>query len=97
MATPVTGGIGQEPAPCKTTRKVANMETPPTSPNRAARRGHLPADVELLPWAAERLGISKATAYRLAEIGEIPGLFKVGRQYRISVPRFNREVHGETA
>ena len=55
----------------------------------------LPADVELLPWAAQQLGISKATAYRLAQAGKIPGQFKVGAQWRVSVRRFNLEVHGD--
>ena len=66
-------------------------------PNRDERRHphSLPADVETLPWAAEQLGIGKATAYRLAAAGALPGLFRVGVQYRISVPRFLREVHGE--
>jgi excisionase family DNA binding protein len=68
-------------------------------PNRAERRhpNSLPADVELLPWAAEQLGIGKATAYRLAAAGQLPGLFRVGSQYRISVPRFLREIHGDDA
>jgi excisionase family DNA binding protein len=48
-----------------------------------------------LPWAAEQLGISKATAYRLAKAGKMPGLFKVGAQYRVSVVRFFCEVHGK--
>jgi len=66
-------------------------------PSRAGRRhpNTLPTDVETLPWAAEQLGIGKATAYRLAAAGQLPGLFRVGVQYRISVPRFLREVHGE--
>jgi excisionase family DNA binding protein len=67
-------------------------------PSRAQRRhpnGGLPADVENLPWAARELGIGKATAYRLAASGKIPGLFRVGGQYRVSVPRFRAEVHGE--
>jgi excisionase family DNA binding protein len=69
------------------------------APNREQRRhpNNLPSDVALLPWAAEQLGISKATAYRLAAAGRIPGLFRVGGQYRVSVPRFLREVHGEGA
>jgi excisionase family DNA binding protein len=69
------------------------------APNREQRRhpNTLPADVALLPWAAEQLGISKATAYRLAATGQLPGLFRVGSQYRISVPRFLREIHGEDA
>jgi excisionase family DNA binding protein len=54
----------------------------------------LPADVQTIKWAAERLGIGESTAYRLAPLGEIPGAFKVGAQWRVSVPRFQREVHG---
>lgn len=55
----------------------------------------LPEDVKPIKWAAERLGIGESTAYRLAQIGELPGAFRVGsRLWRISVPRFEREVHG---
>jgi excisionase family DNA binding protein len=57
----------------------------------------LPDDVRLLSWAAKRLGIGNSTAYRLAQIGQVPGAFKVGAQWRVSVPKFEREVHGETA
>jgi hypothetical protein len=56
----------------------------------------LPADVKPLSWAAERLGIAESTTYRLAPLGQIPGAFKVGAQWRVSVPKFLREVHGET-
>ena len=55
----------------------------------------LPDDVKHLSWAAERLGVSCSTAYRLALLGQIPGAFKVGAQWRVSVPRFNAVVHGE--
>ena len=41
------------------------------------------------------LGIAVSTAYRLAAAGEIPGAFKVGAQWRVSKPKFLREVHGE--
>jgi excisionase family DNA binding protein len=54
----------------------------------------LPDDVALLSWAAERLGIATSTAYRLASVGGIPGAFKIGSQWRVSVPKFLREVHG---
>jgi len=54
----------------------------------------LPADVKTLPWAAEQLGIGVSTAYRLVAIGQIPGAFRVGGQWRISVPRFLSDVHG---
>jgi excisionase family DNA binding protein len=54
-----------------------------------------PADVRSLSWAAEQLGIGVSTAYRLAAAGRLPGAFKVGAQWRVSVPRFFREVHGE--
>jgi excisionase family DNA binding protein len=55
----------------------------------------LPADVKPISWAAERLGIADSTAYRLAKIGQIPGAFKCGGQWRISVPRFEHLVHGD--
>ena len=63
------------------------------TPQRRARRA-LPDDVAYLSWAAEQLGIANSTAYRLAEAGEMPGAFKVGGSWRISKPRFLREIHG---
>ena len=65
------------------------MDTPETVNDRR--------DVETLTWAAEQLGISKSTAYRLALAGKMPGAFKVGRQTRVSVPRFWQVVHGDEA
>lgn len=67
------------------------------NPERSGNCGmtvSLPADVENLSWAAGRLGIGVSTAYRLASLGQIPGAFKVGGQWRVSVVRFEREVHG---
>lgn len=57
----------------------------------------LPADVESIEWAARRLKIGISTAYRLAQVGKLPGVFKMGGQWRVSVPRFEREVHGEAS
>lgn len=56
----------------------------------------LPDDVKLISWAAGQPGIGTSTAYRLVAAGGIPGAFKVGGQWRISVPRFSAEVHGES-
>jgi len=67
--------------------------------NRRRTVGHvtisLPDDVKQISWAAEQLGIGTSTAYRLVAAGKIPGAFKVGAQWRISVPRFLAEIHGE--
>ena len=57
----------------------------------------LPEDVKHLSWAAEQLDIGESTAYRLAAAGQIPGAFKVGAQWRVSVPKFEAEVHGQVA
>jgi excisionase family DNA binding protein len=54
-----------------------------------------PLDVGRIAWVAEQLDVSVPTAYRMAAAGEIPGLFKVRGQWRVSKPRFLREVHGE--
>jgi hypothetical protein len=56
-----------------------------------------PSDVKSLSWAADQLGISTSNAYRLAAVGQIPGAFKVGALWRVSVPAFMRIVHGEVA
>lgn len=55
--------------------------------------GRFSKDVEGIKWAAEQLGISSTTAYRLAEAGELAGAFRVGGQWRISVIAFEREIH----
>ena len=73
---------------------------PSNTPRRSSERGRpktLPNDVALLPWAADQLGIGISTAYRLAAQGKLPGLFRVGQQYRVSIPRFLREVHGDAS
>jgi excisionase family DNA binding protein len=54
-------------------------------------------DVQHLSWAAAQLGIGTSTAYRLVAAGKIPGAFRIGAQWRVSVPRFLAEVHGEVA
>lgn len=71
------------------------MTTSRTEMKRGGRRSTLPEDVWLLGRAAEELGIALSTAYRIAEAGEFPGAFKVGAQWRVSVPRFRAAVHGE--
>jgi hypothetical protein len=55
------------------------------------------SDVQRLEWGADQLDISKASAYRLAQRGELPGALKVGGQWRISVPAFRAAVHGEAS
>ena len=50
--------------------------------------------VRPIEWAAEQLSIGVSTAYRLASAGKLPGALKVGGAWRISVPRFDAEVHG---
>jgi excisionase family DNA binding protein len=54
-------------------------------------------DVRHLSWAAAQLGIGTSTAYRLVAVGKIPGAFRIGAQWRVSVPRFLAEVHGQLA
>lgn len=57
----------------------------------------LPQDIGLIPWAAERLGISATTAYKAARRGELVGCFKVGSQYRIYKPTFEAHYFGAAA
>jgi excisionase family DNA binding protein len=58
----------------------------------------LPNDLITLPEAARRLGIGIDTAKRLVREGQFPGgaALRVGRQVRVSVPRLEHWLHGET-
>jgi len=42
--------------------------------------------------AAELLRIGRTLAYELAKRGELPGLVKVGRLYRVSLPRLYQHI-----
>ena len=64
---------------------------------RRSKVSVVPDDVESLEWAAERLHIGISTAYRLAKAGKLQGVFRVGTQYRVSVPAFMEAVHGSSA
>ena len=59
----------------------------------------LPDDVESLSWLAKQTHIGLSTAYKLAAAGKLEslGVFRVGTQYRVSVPAFNKAVHGSSA
>jgi hypothetical protein len=65
-----------------------------TSDHGRARLVTPSADIQRIAWAAEALDIGLSTAYRLAEVGQLPGAFKVGGQWRVSVPLFMQAVHG---
>jgi hypothetical protein len=79
------------------------MGTPVQDEEKKKDRGHprkhepdieMPDDLEDLHWAAGRLGICWETARRLASVGELPGAFRVGKAWRVSVPTFERAIHG---
>lgn len=55
----------------------------------------LPPDLITIPQAARRLGIASKTAYELAARGELPGAFRLGRRWRVSVIRLEKHIHGE--
>lgn len=49
-----------------------------------------------VPDAGEALGISRATAYRLARSGDFPvRVLKIGKQLRVSIADLNRYLDGE--
>jgi hypothetical protein len=59
----------------------------------------LPPDLITLPAAGRRLGLSDNTMYRMAgaEATRPEWIIKLGRSYRVSVPRLERHLHGEVA
>jgi predicted DNA-binding transcriptional regulator AlpA len=62
----------------------AGTETRPASP-----------DLISVPDAARRLKIHPETGYRLCRAGAFPGAVHIGRHWWVSVPRFERYLHGD--
>lgn len=62
-----------------------------------SRVTQMPPDLLTIPQAAERLGISRTSAWRRAKAGELPGAFKIGALWRVSVVKLDRFIHGDTA
>lgn len=52
-------------------------------------------DLILIPEAAKRMGVCSETLYRLARTGQFDCAIKIGSQWRVSVPRLERYLHGE--
>lgn len=45
--------------------------------------------------AAELLGVGRGLGYSLARAGELPGAIRLGRRWRVSVPRLIRALEGD--
>jgi len=52
------------------------------------------ADLISMADAADLVGVHKDTLYRLARSGQFPPALQIGRQWRVSVPRLERFLHG---
>jgi excisionase family DNA binding protein len=52
-------------------------------------------DIISISEAARRIGIHTDTLYRLARQGQFPPAIKIGRRWRVSVPRLQRFLHGD--
>jgi len=53
------------------------------------------ADLISVAAAAELVGVHPDTLYRLCRTGQFPPALQIGRQWRVSVPRLERHLHGE--
>lgn len=52
-------------------------------------------DLISIPEAARRLGLCPETLYRLSRSGQFVPAVKIGKSWRVSVPRLERFLHGE--
>lgn len=55
------------------------------------------ADLISIPEAARRVGLHADTVYRLCRTGQFPPALQIGSRWRVSVPRLERYLHGETS
>jgi excisionase family DNA binding protein len=65
---------------------VGSKSKPPV----VALANHLQAEIEwvTVPELAERIGIAKESAYRLARVGKLRGAVKMGRRYVVNYSAF---------
>jgi excisionase family DNA binding protein len=54
------------------------------------------ADLISIPEAARRVGLHADTLYRLCRTGRFPPALQIGARWRVSVPRLERYLHGES-
>lgn len=55
------------------------------------------ADLITVSEAARRIGIHRDTLYGLCRTGQFTPAVRIGRQWRVSVPRLHRYLHGDAA
>ena len=56
----------------------------------------LPPDLLTVPAAAQRLGVSPNTIYRMAASDAAPAwILRIGKSIRVSTPRLERYLHGD--
>lgn len=53
------------------------------------------ADLISVAEAAHRVGVHRDTLYGLCRASQFPPAIKIGRLWRVSVPRLERFLHGE--
>ena len=58
--------------------------------------GRRDADLITVPDTAHRIDLHPDTLYRLCRSGQFPPAIKIGSRWRVSVPRLERYLHGET-
>lgn len=87
------------------TRKALAERTEQPRAEVAAKRGPshpktpLPPDLLSIEGACIRIGVSKQHGYQLAKEGNFPGdaAIRIGKTWRVSVPKLERYLHGEVA
>lgn len=55
------------------------------------------ADLISVPDAAIRLGLHADTLYRLCRTGRFPPAIQIGARWRVSLPKLERYLHGDSA
>ncbi len=54
------------------------------------------ADLISIPEAARRIGLHVDTLYRLCRTGQFPPALQIGTRWKVSIPRLERYLHGDT-
>lgn len=88
--------LGDGGSPVYRTMKATAFPLPISSIGEGDHHRRMAADLISVPEAARHIGLHADTLYRLCRTGQFPPALQIGTRWRVSVPRLERYLHGNS-
>ncbi len=74
---------------------MPSTSAPPLAGLKQIRNHRASVDLISVPETARRVGLHADTLYRLCRTGQFSPAIRIGRRWKVSVPRLERYLHGD--